>query len=193
MLLGNRDRGLAFVISAPAGTGKTTLVEMLVKEFPCVVESISVTTRPMRPGEREGEHYHFVDKASFDEKLAAGDFLEHVEVFDNHYGTSRSMVEAELARGNHIFLVIDTQGAQKLQAEGFEAVYIFVSPPSMEELQVRLLKRRTEPPDMIDKRLAWARKELHAAKNYDYQIVNDDLETAYGVLRSIVIAEEHRT
>ena len=191
-LLGNASKGFIFIVSAPAGTGKTTLVRMLSQEFPCVVESISCTTRPVRPGEIEGKDYHFLAKLEFEEKIRQGDFLEYADVFGYHYGTSRAFVQKQQDMGKHVFLVIDTQGAMQLKNKNFPAVYIFLSPPSLEELKERLLKRKTESMEVIENRLSWAKEEMEMVKHYDYHIVNDNLNQAYTILRSIVIAEEHR-
>ena len=192
-LLGSLSKGFVFILSAPAGTGKTTLVRMLSKEFPCIYESVSCTTRPIRPGEKEGEDYHFLSKPVFEEKIHQGDFLEHAEVFGYHYGTSQALVLKQQEMGKHVFLVIDTQGAMQLKKKKFPAVYIFLSPPSINELKERLIKRKTESDmDVIDKRLSWAKDEMAMLENYDYHIVNDNLNMAYAILRSIVIAEEHR-
>lgn len=190
-ILGNRDEGLVFVISAPAGTGKTTLVEKLTKEFPPVIKSISYTTRLPRPGEVDGEDYFFINTDEFEKMILEGMFLEYVRLFDCYYGTSKQWVIDRQKQGMHIVLVIDTQGAMRLRG-GFPAVFIFIKPPSLEELSLRLQKRQTETQEMIEKRLAWAQIELDKALYYDYEIVNDDLKTAYEVLRSIFIAEEHR-
>ena len=189
--LGNLKKGLIFVLSAPAGTGKTTLAQMLCKEFSCVVESISYTTRKMREGEKEGEHYHFISEKEFEKRKSAGDFLESASFLGNHYGTSRSQVEEYLKKGKHVILVIDTQGAEELRGK-VEATSIFISPPSLDELKLRLLRRRTETPEAIAKRLEWATEEMKRKSAYDYHIVNDNLEVAYAVLRSILIAEEHK-
>jgi guanylate kinase len=191
-LLGNLSRGLLFVLSAPAGTGKTTLVDMLSKEFDCVVESISCTTRPHRVNEHHGKHYHFLSKENFEDKIKNGDFLEYAEVFGYYYGTSSEYVMKQQNMGKHIFLVIDTQGAMQLKEQKLSAVFIFVSPPSLEELRDRLIKRKTEDMEMIEKRLAWAQHEISMVPNFNYHIVNDNLHNAYVILRSIVIAEEHR-
>lgn len=190
-LLGNRSEGLIFVLSAPAGTGKTTLVKMLKEEFSCVTGSVSCTTRAPRPDEVEGRDYHFLSKEAFEAKIAAGDFLEHANVFGNYYGTSREYVLKKQQEGKHVILVIDTQGAMQIKGK-IPAVFVFVSPPSLEELKVRLTKRKTESEEVIAQRLSWAEKEMAQAKHYDYQIINEDLDIAYAVLRSIVIAEENR-
>ena len=186
-----RERGLLFVLSAPAGTGKTTLVHMLEKEFPHVKKSISFTTRKPRKNEKEGVDYYFISKEAFEEKLKRGDFLEHAKVFDHYYGTSKEHVEKKLKEKIDLFLVIDTQGAAKLR-EKVEAVFIFLLPPSLEILEKRLAGRKTESEREKELRLSWAKKEMEEASKYDYKIINDDLEKAYNALRSIVIAEERR-
>jgi guanylate kinase len=191
-LLGNLSKGFVFVLSAPAGTGKTTLVRMLSQEFPCIYESISCTTRPPRPGEIDGKDYYFLSKKEFENEIRQGDFLEYAEVFGYYYGTSQTHVFKQQEMGKHVFLVIDTQGAMQLKKKNFPAVYIFLSPPSLEELKERLIGRKTENMEAIEKRLSWARAEIEMMANYDYHIVNDNLSQAYIVLRSIVIAEEHR-
>lgn len=190
-LLGNLKRGMLFVVSAPAGTGKTTLVQMLTAEFSCVKTSVSSTTRLPRTGEQHGVHYHFLDTAEFEKKIAEGSFFEHVKLYNDYYGTSQAAVEEMLARGLHVVLVIDTQGALYIK-ERYPAVLIFIKPPSIEELRRRLIARKTESMEAIEKRLAWSKVELEAASAYDYSIINDELTTAYEVLRSIFIAEEHR-
>lgn len=191
-LLGDEKEGRVFIISAPAGTGKTTLVEKLVKEFPSVTASISFTTREPREGEIPGVHYHFIAGPEFEEKIAAGDFLEYVKLYGTYYGTSRQWVKEQQKKGKHVVLVIDTQGALKLKG-ALPAVLIFIRPPSLDILRNRLVRRQTETPGMIEQRVDWAQRELEAAQQYDYQIINDDLETAYQVLKSIFIAECHRT
>lgn len=191
-VLGNLKKGLLFVISAPAGTGKTTLVEMLLNEFPhALAESCSCTTRRPRPGEIPKKHYEFVSKEEFEEKVVRGEFLEYAEVFGNLYGTTKEEVKRHQTQARHVILVIDTQGAKKLMGK-IEATFIFILPPSEEELKKRLLKRRTESETMIAERLSWARHEMAAAPLYDYTIVNDKLLVSYEILRSILIAEERR-
>ena len=190
-LLGNTQRGLAFIVSAPAGTGKTTLVQMLTDEFSCVIANISYTTRPPRGGEVNGSDYHFLNVSEFQEKVAADDFLEHVQLYGNYYGTSRKWIESQLDSGKHVVLVIDTQGAALLRKK-FPAVAIFVRPPSVIELKRRLEGRGTESLEIIEERLQLAEEELRAVKYYDYIIINDDLKIAYEAFRSIFIAEEHR-
>lgn len=190
-LLGNRKRGRLFVISAPAGTGKTTLVRRLICEFPELVAGVSFTTRLPRPGEVDGQDYFFVTQEEFKRKIEKKDLLEHAEVFGHFYGTSRSFIDSKLALGKHVLLVIDTQGALQIKAK-MESVLIFVQPPSIDELRVRLAKRQTESAESIEKRIAWAVHEMSLVKEYDYAMINDDLDIAYTILRSIVIAEEYR-
>lgn len=190
-LLGDRKKGLTFVVSAPAGTGKTTLVQRLVQEFPPIIASISYTTRQPREGEMQGVHYHFITEKEFEAKISAQEFLEYVKLYGTYYGTSRQWIQEQQERGKHVVLVIDTQGALQLKGH-LPAVFIFICPSSLNSLQERLIQRQTETPEMIEKRLTWAKIELKAARQYDYQIVNDDLEIAYQVLRSIFIAECHR-
>lgn len=190
-LLGSKERGQIFIISAPAGTGKTTLVQRLTQEYPCVVTSISYTTRKPREGEINGVHYNFVSEKEFEKKIAEGDFLEYVRLYESYYGTSLEWVESRLKQGKHVLLVIDTQGAIQLKGK-ISATYIFIAPPSIEELRIRLIRRGTETTEKIEQRLEWSKKEMQAAKFYDYYIVNDDLQIAYQVLKSILIAVEHQ-
>lgn len=191
-ILGNVAKGLVFVLSAPAGTGKTTLVRMLKEEFECITESVSCTTRPPRSGEIDGKDYHFITEDEFTAKIKAGDFLEYAKVFDQSYGTSKKYVMEQQEKGKHVFLVIDTQGAMKLKKADFSAIFVFVSPPSLMELKRRLFKRKTETVEHIEQRLSWAKQEIAMSNQYDYHIINESLQIAYAILRSIVIAEEHR-
>lgn len=184
-------KGLLFVVSAPAGTGKTTLVKMLDDEFPNIVTSISFTTRQPRLGEQPGSHYNFISESEFAKKIVEGDFLEHAQIYGHYYGTSKKWVKEQQEKGNHVVLVIDTQGALQLKGV-IPAVFIFIAPPSMEILRTRLTNRKTESQEVVEQRLKWSEKEIYDAQFYDYMIINDDLATAYQALRSIVIAEEHR-
>jgi guanylate kinase len=179
------------VISAPSAAGKTTLVNMLTKEFPLVARSISCTTRAPRSGEKEGEDYFFLTKKEFKAREAKGEFLEHAEVFGEYYGTSKAFVESQLRKGKHVVLVIDTQGALQLK-DKIDAVSIFITAPSLSVLEERMAQRQTENKQMMEQRLIWAQHEIEMIPNYDYHIVNDHLETAYTALKSILIAEEHK-
>lgn len=190
-LLGNIERGRTFIVSAPAGTGKTTLIEMLKEEFPCVIQSVSFTTRAPRQNEIDGVHYNFIDENEFKRRIEGDEFLEYVQLYGDFYGTSKKWLEEKLSQGKHVVLVIDTQGAKWVKKR-IEHTSIFVMPPSLAELRRRITERRTESDRSIEERLKWAEKEIDAIVNYDYLIVNDDLSVAYGVLRSIFIAEEHR-
>jgi len=190
-LLGNFEKGLVFVISAPAGTGKTTLVKKLQEEFSCVKTTTSFTTRSPRVGEIQGVDYHFISIEEFKKKIDKFEFLEYVELYGDYYGTSKNNIETLQLQGNHVILVIDTQGGLRLK-KMIDATLIFVMPPSLEELAKRLEMRKSETPDVIKKRLEWAKNEIEDANHYDYKIVNDNLKTAYQTLRSILVAEEHR-
>ena len=189
-LLGNLKKGLLFVISAPAGTGKTTLASMMMDEFPCVIQSISMTTRKPRDGEIPGVHYHFITKQEFEARIAKHEFLEYAQIYGDYYGTSIKWVEEQRNNGKHVMLVIDTQGAMQVRQQT-QAVLIFIMPPSLDELRQRLTMRKTETDAMIACRLNWAKHEVDASKGYDYLIVNEDLEVAYQVLKSIFVAVEH--
>jgi len=192
-LLGNRKRGCLFVISAPAGTGKTTLVNQLLGEFPDAIEkSISCTTRQPRAGEKDGVDYYFYTPDRFASLEESGAFLETATVFGNRYGTLKNEVERIRSSGRHAILVIDTQGAESIKKIA-DPILIFIEPPSFTELKNRLHKRSTETDEQIIERLEWAKKELTHLQEYHYAIINDDLRRAYNVLRSIFIAEEHAT
>lgn len=180
------SKGKLFIISAPAGTGKTTLVNMLTDEFPSVVRSVTCTTRAPRPNEKNGIDYYFLTEDEFQKKLATGDFLEHATVFGNHYGTSKELVEKELSQGKNVILIIDVQGAHQLRGK-LDATFIFISPPNLEELKKRLVGRGTENTASLEKRLASARHELEMISHYDYHVVNDDLQAAYQALKKIII------
>lgn len=190
-VLGNKPKGKLFVVSAPAGTGKTTLVKKLTEQFSCIKMSISFTTRTPRPNEVDGIDYHFISHEEFQKKIETKDLLEYVELHGEYYGTSKAQVEKLQNDGKHVVLVIDTQGGLNLKNQ-IEVVLIFIMPPTFEELSLRLNKRKTEKLEEIEKRLSWAKHEMEDAKHYDYIIVNDNLNTAYQVLKSIFIAEEHR-
>lgn len=184
-------KGLVFIVSGPAGVGKTSLVQRLMQEFPTAVASVSYTTRQPREGEIEGVHYHFISDLEFEAKILANHFLEYVKLYGTYYGTSRQWIEEIQQEGKHVILVIDTQGALQLKGK-ITAAFIFIQPPSLDALRNRLIQRRTESLEVIDERLKWGEFELAAADYYDYQLVNDQFDAAYQVLRCIFIAECHR-
>lgn len=186
------SRGLLFVVSAPSGTGKTTVVERLVEVCPTLEQSRSFTSRPARIGERDGVDYNFVSRDEFDRMVEEDRFLEWAHVFGNRYGTARQATEDRLAAGVDLVLVIDVQGARQVRARATEAVGVFVLPPSFEVLEQRLRARSQDPDEAIQRRLATARSEVSAVDAYDYVVVNDDLERCVGELRAIVTAERAR-
>ncbi|MEZ5531663.1 MAG: guanylate kinase [Steroidobacteraceae bacterium] len=175
-----------FVIAAPSGAGKTSLVKALIECTPNLQVSISHTTRRRRPNEREGEHYHFVTRERFAELKAAGVFLEDAEVFDNHYGTSREGVERALAAGHDVLLEIDWQGARQVRARMPECETIFILPPSHAELAARLFKRGTDDEAVIARRLRDAEADISHWQEFDYVVVNDDFGQALEALSRIV-------
>jgi guanylate kinase len=174
------------VISAPSGAGKTTLCEMLLKEFSSIALSISTTTRPRRPNEKEGVHYHYVTKDQFQKKIDHGDFAEWAEVHGNRYGSSKTTIEENLKKGKHVLFDIDVQGAMSLlKAYGDRVLLIFIHPPSMQELEQRLVNRKSDSAATIEKRLENAYSEVQWSEKFDYQILNDDLVKAYQSLKKI--------
>ncbi|MBI4545006.1 MAG: guanylate kinase [Gemmatimonadetes bacterium] len=180
------------VISAPSGAGKTTLARALVERQPGVVFSISATTRPARPHEREARDYAFVDDAEFDRMVAAGELAEWAVVHGRRYGTPRAEIEKALARGEIVVLDIDVQGARQIRAAFPEALLVFVLPPSVQELDRRLACRGSEAEEERRRRLVNARIELAAASEFDYLVVNEELETAVQTLEAVLLAERHR-
>jgi guanylate kinase len=185
--------GLLLVLSAPSGAGKTTLAHRLLKETPEAVFSISVTTRRPRGKEREGVDYHFVDVATFQQKIERGEFVEWAEVHSHFYGSLQSTVDEARARKSVAIFDIDVQGGQAIKRKHPDTVTIFVLPPSMEELERRLRDRQTDSDETIRRRMLAARSEMERGiASYDYIVVNDDFERAYGELRSVVVAERCR-
>jgi guanylate kinase len=185
-------RGLLFIVSAPSGAGKTTLVERLVEQIPRLRMSRSYTSRAARAGEADGVDYNFVSRPRFEAMIAAGDFLEWAPVFGNLYGTCASETDALLEAGEDVVLVIDVQGARKVRARGVATTTVFVMPPSFDVLEQRLRGRSKDSEAEIQRRLQVARDEVAAFTEYDYVVVNDELPAAVDRLRSIVIAERAR-
>ncbi len=187
-------RGNLIIISAPSGTGKTTILKKLFAQVQGVTFSVSHTTRLPRTGEQDAVDYHFVDKDVFKEMEAGNEFLEWAEVHGNFYGTSKGEVQKHLDNGLDVFLDIDVQGARQVrEAAGEESLSIFVVPPSWEEQEKRLTGRGTDSAETIKLRLANAMDEMKDAGLYDYLIVNDTLEQAVDTLRSIIVAQRSRT
>lgn len=184
--------GTLYIVAAPSGAGKTSLVRRLVETTPGVAVSISHTTRPPRPGERDGVHYHFVSLAVFEAMIAEGAFLEHAQVFGNRYGTSRAAVLAQLEAGQDVILEIDWQGARQVRMLAPDSLGIFILPPSREALRERLAGRGQDSREVIERRMAAALDELSHHAEFDYLVVNDDFATALDTLRAIVVANRQR-
>ena len=187
--------GILFVVSAPSGAGKSTLLNAL-RPTAGFVYSVSCTTRPPRPGETDGEDYHFITRTEFQRRIIAGDFLEHAEVHGNFYGTLRSNVLAQLEAGTDVLIDIDTQGAASIRANGGALIHdslvdVFIMPPSVEELRRRLLKRGTETPEQIEIRLGNATHEMEAWRDYRYTIITGSVEEDITKFRAIMRAERY--
>ena len=184
--------GNLFVVAAPSGSGKSSLVKALMEVDAGVQPSISHTTRAPRGQDKHGREYYFVDDAEFDAKIAAGDFLEWAHVHGRRYGTSRQAIEARIAAGGDVVLEIDWQGALQIQRQFPDAILVFVLPPSWEELRARLQRRGEDTPEVIELRLANAREELAQVKHFDYVIINEIFERALFDLKTIVHAQRLR-
>lgn len=178
-------QGKLFVISAPSGAGKTTLIREVLKQFKSLSYSISSTTRPPRKNETDGRDYFFITAHEFEEKIRQGAWLEWARVHDHYYGTSRSVVEQTLEQGRSLLLDIDVQGAAQVIESDLSPVTLFILPPSVEELERRLKGRGTDEPAVIEKRLKNAVAEMAQKDTYQYRVVNDDLETAVNEILSI--------
>jgi guanylate kinase len=179
-------RGRLYVISAPSGAGKTSLVKALLASEPQLRLSISHTTRTRRPTEIDGREYHFVSKPEFAERVQRGEFLEHAQVFDNNYGTSRAFVEGELAQGHDVLLEIDWQGAQQVRRAMPDCVSVFILPPARAALAERLARRATDTPEVIQRRLRDAATDMSHYAEFDYVVVNDDFGHAVADLKRII-------
>jgi guanylate kinase len=191
--MSSERRGLLLILSSPSGAGKSTICRRLLADFPQLQTSVSVTTRAPRPGEVDGVHYNFLDRAGFDARVKAGDFLEWAEVHENRYGTPKAPVEAAIAAGRDVLFDIDWQGARDIARQmPNDTVRVFVLPPSMAELARRLHTRAEDAADVIERRLQRARGEIAMWGDYDYVIVNDALEQAYSDVVAIYRAERMR-
>lgn len=185
-------RGQLYVVSAPSGAGKTSLVKQLVAEIPDIGLSVSHTTRARRPGEQDGRDYHFVSEAQFSDMIAQDAFLEYANVFGNYYGTAREPIESRLRQGEDVLLEIDWQGARQVRSVWADVVSIFILPPSLFALRERLEKRGQDDDSVIAKRMQAAREEMSHYGEYDYVIINDVFEQALYELKTIVIAHRLR-
>ncbi len=193
---------LLMVVSAPSGAGKTTLCDRLVTEFDCITYSVSCTTRAPREGEIDGKSYYFLSQPEFDQRVEKGEFLEHALVHGNRYGTLKETVHEALEAGRDVLMDIDVQGAAQIRRfvqegpdnEWIRDIYvdIFIAPPSMHDLQLRLWGRGKDEQEVIQRRLVRAQEELQCWRDYQYVIVNDRLDDSYHALRCILFAERHR-
>ncbi len=184
-------KGLLVIISAPSGTGKSTICRKLLRRHSDLRYSTSCTTRPPRGGERLGHHYHFVDKEEFKRRIQRGEFLEWAVVHDHYYGTPRDFIDRTLAAGRSVLLDVDVQGAMAIRRKITDVLLIFIAPPTLGSLRSRLRSRR-DGTEAIAKRLASSRAEIAAAKDYDYLVVNDDLKKAVAEISCILTAESLR-
>jgi guanylate kinase len=185
--------GTLYILSAPSGAGKTSLVKALLERMTGVVVSVSHTTRAPRPGEVDGVDYHFIDKMAFERLVEAGEFLEHAQVFDNYYGTSRAAVLERLDAGEDVILEIDWQGARQVSAAFPEAVRVFILPPSREALRERLTARGQDSEEVISRRMADAVREMSHYDEYHYLIFNDDFDLALAELEALFRARRLRS
>lgn len=183
------QRTILFVVSGPSGSGKTTLVQHLLEKLPDTRFSVSYTTRAPRAVEKNGREYHFVSRTEFEAMLERGEFLEHASVFGDYYGTHRSYCERARKEGKDLVLDIDVQGAAQVKAKEGDAVFIFVMPPSSEDLKRRLRERGLDKPEAIERRLGFARREMEQVGAYDYVVINADLEQACAEVEAIAQVE----
>lgn len=196
-LLGSHDPvervGIMVVLSSPSGAGKTTITRALVARDPTLMMSVSATTRPPRPGEQPGRDYRFMSADAFDDVANAGGFLEQAEVFGNRYGTPREPVQQALAAGRDVLFDVDWQGARQLRASGLASpVAVFILPPSRAELERRLHTRAQDPVAVVEARMAKAASEMSHYAEYDYIVVNRDVEASIAAVQAIIAAERHR-
>jgi guanylate kinase len=184
------EKGLLIVLSGPSGTGKGTVCKALLKKHSEIALSVSCTTRQPRAGEVHGKHYFFTDREDFEKRIAEGAFLEYANVFSNFYGTPRGFVEETLAQGKDVLLEIDVQGALQVKENTPDGVFIFLIPPSMEELEKRIRGRATETEEKIRERLGKANVEMSLMDKYDFVIVNDEVDRVVEKIEAILIAEK---
>lgn len=187
------DRGALFVVSGPSGVGKSTLIRRALARIPGLSFSVSATTRPARPGEADGVHYHFLDEPRFQALVDDGAFLEHAEVYDRRYGTLAAPTFEALDAGRSVILDIDAMGAARIRERMPDAVQVILVPPSLGVLEARLRSRGTDDGATIARRMALAAEQLRAAPTYDYVVLNDDFDAAEAALQGILLAELSRT
>jgi guanylate kinase len=185
-------KGLLVVLSAPSGGGKSTLTKSLLAADPQLAYSVSHTTRPIRPGEVDGRHYHFIDDEAFERLVAQSAFYEHAVVHGHRYGTSRKRVEEMLDGGKDVLMDLDVQGGLNVKRQTPDSVLIFLLPPSLEVLRLRLERRGTDAQEVIAQRLEKAEVEIRHWQDYDFAVINEDLDVAVAKVRGIVEAERHR-
>lgn len=181
-----KTKGILYIVSAPSGAGKTSLLKSLVESAADLCVSVSHTTRNPRPGEVDGEHYHFVAKEDFEHMVSEGEFIEHARVFDNYYGTSSAAVDRDLSNGSDVVLEIDWQGARQVRKRFPSSVSIFILPPSIDELRRRLSARGQDSAEVVERRMQDALAELSHFDEYEYQVINDDFNEALDDLRSVM-------
>jgi guanylate kinase len=186
----DKHQGSLFIIAAPSGGGKTSLVNALLNQDSRLVLSVSHTTRAARPGEIDGRHYHFIDEAEYQQMVENGDFMEHARVFDHHYGTNRNSVALQLKQGRDVILEIDWQGARQVRTVFQECCSIFIIPPSLEDLRKRLTGRGQDSAKVIQRRMRDAQAEISHWAEFDYLVVNDNFDMALEELRAII--SDHR-
>ncbi len=183
----NTPQGKLIVFAAPSGTGKSTIAKAILEAFPNISFSVSATTRPIREGEQNGREYYFISKSEFEEKLKRGEFIEYSKHFDNYYGTLKSVAERALSSGKHLLLDLDVHGSMAVKKlYGPRALLIFIKPPSLEVLRSRLMSRRTETAETIQRRLERAEYELSFCNQFDAVVVNDSLQKAIDEVKSLI-------
>lgn len=187
-----KKRGQLYVVSGPSGCGKDSIVQQLLQKRDDLWLSVSCTSRDMRPKEINGVDYFFVTAKEFEEKIKEGQFLEYAKYADNYYGTPKDEIEKHLAQGQDVILVIEIQGALKIKTLLPDTIFIFILPPSMKELRKRLENRNTESKEKIDKRFRRAYEEINEVSNYNYVVINDNLEIAVNKVEAILISEKCR-
>lgn len=188
-----RSKPFLIILSAPSGGGKSTILREILSSSPNIDYSISYTTRPPRGTELNGKAYFFVTVKQFEEKIKNGDFLEYANVFGHWYGTSKEFIKSSISKGHHVIMDIDVQGAIQISETDFDIVKIFILPPSLSVLKQRLIDRNTDIPEVIEKRLETAKKEIACLEHYNYLVINEDISIAVEEVKQIILAETLRT